>query len=159
VRLLTDKGREKEFEFDEVFGLEATQEQVQWMHYGLGVGKSRVAPGPLVCHRPAQVYAEVSPLVTSVLDGYNVCIFAYGQTGSGKTFTMNGPPDNRFVLENVLPTTFAMNRVCNSVRARNIHNSLLSCHVRGVNTRALDELFTRCQSRRGEWNDSIMVML
>uniref|UniRef100_R7W147 Kinesin-4 n=1 Tax=Aegilops tauschii TaxID=37682 RepID=R7W147_AEGTA len=31
------------------------------------------------------------PLVRSVLDGYNVCIFAYGQTGSGKTFTMSGP--------------------------------------------------------------------
>jgi len=28
--------------------------------------------------------------VTSVLDGYNVCIFAYGQTGSGKTYTMEG---------------------------------------------------------------------
>lgn len=25
------------------------------------------------------VYAEVSPLVVSVLDGYNACIFAYGQ--------------------------------------------------------------------------------
>jgi len=30
----------------------------------------------------------VKPLVTSCMDGYNVCIFAYGQTGSGKTFTM-----------------------------------------------------------------------
>ena len=39
------------------------------------------------------VYSEVSALVTSVLDGFNVCIFAYGQTGSGKTFTMTGPDD------------------------------------------------------------------
>ncbi|XP_047259368.1 kinesin-like protein KIN-14L, partial [Capsicum annuum] len=31
------------------------------------------------------------PLVRSVMDGYNVCIFAYGQTGSGKTYTMSGP--------------------------------------------------------------------
>lgn len=30
----------------------------------------------------AEVYAEVSPLVTSVLDGYRVCIFAYGQVGT-----------------------------------------------------------------------------
>jgi len=34
------------------------------------------------------VFGEVEALVTSVLDGYNVCIFAYGQTGSGKTFSM-----------------------------------------------------------------------
>lgn len=34
------------------------------------------------------VYDELSPLVTSVLDGFNVCVMAYGQTGSGKTYTM-----------------------------------------------------------------------
>lgn len=27
------------------------------------------------------MYAEVSPIVVSVLDGYNACIFAYGQVG------------------------------------------------------------------------------
>ncbi|KAK6143883.1 hypothetical protein DH2020_024231 [Rehmannia glutinosa] len=36
-----------------------------------------------------EVFADTQPLIRSVLDGYNVCIFAYGQTGSGKTFTMN----------------------------------------------------------------------
>ena len=39
-----------------------------------------------------KVYEETNPLVQSVCDGYNVCIFAYGQTGSGKTFTMMGSP-------------------------------------------------------------------
>ena len=28
--------------------------------------------------------------MTSVIDGFNVCIFAYGPTGTGKTFTMMG---------------------------------------------------------------------
>uniref|UniRef100_A0A161ZPF1 Kinesin motor domain-containing protein n=1 Tax=Daucus carota subsp. sativus TaxID=79200 RepID=A0A161ZPF1_DAUCS len=37
------------------------------------------------------VYSDTRPLIRSVLDGYNVCIFAYGQTGSGKTYTMIGP--------------------------------------------------------------------
>ena len=36
------------------------------------------------------VFDEVKPLLTSLLDGYNVCIVAYGQTGSGKTHTMLG---------------------------------------------------------------------
>ncbi|XP_059641978.1 kinesin-like protein KIN-14K [Cornus florida] len=39
----------------------------------------------------ADVFSDTQPLIQSVLDGYNVCIFAYGQTGSGKTYTMTGP--------------------------------------------------------------------
>ncbi|XP_052744829.1 kinesin-like protein Klp68D [Bicyclus anynana] len=49
------------------------------------------------------IYDEmVRPLVASVLDGFNGCVFAYGQTGTGKTHTMQGTPEH----EGVVPRAF-----------------------------------------------------
>ncbi|KAJ7560229.1 hypothetical protein O6H91_04G119000 [Diphasiastrum complanatum] len=56
----------------------------------------------------AEVFAETAPVVISVLDGYNVCIFAYGQTGTGKTFTMEGTPSNRGVNYRTLQELFSI---------------------------------------------------
>eukprot|EP00752_Nemacystus_decipiens_P008634 g7710.t1 len=97
IEMVNERGKRKAWAFDQVFGLETRQETV---------------------------YAEVSPLVVSVLDGYNACIFAYGQTGTGKTHTMMGPPSDR-----------------------------------GVNARALGDLFTRSAARRGEVDDTITLSI
>jgi len=73
VKNLKDKtlelqvGKEEDvnnFEFDRVFGPDATQEEI--------------------------FDAAGRQLVKDVLDGYNATLFAYGQTGSGKTYTMEG---------------------------------------------------------------------
>ena len=55
----------------------------------------------------ATVFSEVQPLVTSVLDGFNVCVFAYGQTGSGKTHTMEGSAQDRGISFRTLAELFS----------------------------------------------------
>lgn len=56
------------------------------------------------------MFKEVEGLITSAIDGYNVCIFAYGQTGSGKTFTMEGIDSNRGVNYRSLETLFNLRK-------------------------------------------------
>ncbi|KAK8767841.1 hypothetical protein V5799_005378 [Amblyomma americanum] len=65
----------------------------------------RVFPGAA---SQATVYAEVSELVQSTLDGYNVCIFAYGQTGAGKTHSMEGDEEgeHRGIIPRALHQVF-----------------------------------------------------
>ncbi|XP_021288634.1 kinesin-like protein KIN-14Q [Herrania umbratica] len=56
----------------------------------------------------ADVFQDTAPFATSVLDGYNVCIFAYGQTGTGKPFTMEGTKEARGVDFRTLVELFHM---------------------------------------------------
>ncbi|XP_058098316.1 kinesin-like protein KIN-14Q isoform X2 [Magnolia sinica] len=58
----------------------------------------------------ADVFEDTAPFATSVLDGFNVCIFAYGQTGTGKTFTMEGTEVARGVNYRTLEELFRIIR-------------------------------------------------
>ena len=104
---VTRKGRKHTFDFDHAFGPAASN---------------------------GDVYSEVSGLITSVLDGFNVCIFAYGQTGTGKTFTMMGPDGGV--------------RACPDPA------------LAGLNQRALDDLFSTVAERSsgfGAWSITVSV--
>ena len=41
----------------------------------------------------SDVFTSIQPLVDSIVEGYNVCLFAYGQIGSGKSYTIMGKCD------------------------------------------------------------------
>lgn len=62
----------------------------------------------MFCIYVADVFEDTAPLATSVLDGYNVCIFAYGQTGTGKTYTMEGTEEARGVNYRTLEELFCI---------------------------------------------------
>ncbi|XP_072403827.1 kinesin-like protein KIFC3 isoform X2 [Chiloscyllium punctatum] len=79
VLYVTHRGKTTMFELDKVFQPHALQ---------------------------AEVFQEVQALITSCIDGYNVCIFAYGQTGSGKTYTMEGSPEDPGINQRALRLLF-----------------------------------------------------
>ena len=97
----SEKKTAHQFEFEQVFQTESTQEQV---------------------------FGEVSDLVTSVMDGYNVCIFAYGQTGSGKTYTMQGSKEDPGVNIRALDKLFSVAAERDVDTEYNIRISLLEIY-------------------------------
>ncbi|XP_057567225.1 kinesin-like protein KIFC3 isoform X4 [Hippopotamus amphibius kiboko] len=77
---LLHKGKPVSFELDKVFSPQASQQDV---------------------------FQEVQALITSCIDGFNVCIFAYGQTGAGKTYTMEGTHENPGINQRALQLLFS----------------------------------------------------
>ncbi|CAL0320978.1 unnamed protein product [Lupinus luteus] len=74
------------------------------------------------------VFAQTKPIVTSVLDGFNVCIFAYGQTGTGKTFTMEGTPEHRGVNYRTLEELFRLTEERHGITKYELRVSMLEVY-------------------------------
>lgn len=82
----TETQKNYHFSFDRVFGHQASQQEVNMNQPDRCFLISEEKKTIFIF----QIFDEISLLVQSALDGYNVCCFAYGQTGSGKTYTMEG---------------------------------------------------------------------
>lgn len=99
--LVEANGKASSFQYDRVFAPSSSQEEV---------------------------FEETEPLIVSVLDGYNVCIFAYGQTGSGKTHTMQGYGSNPGVNVRALSSLFDLARQRSDVTTYRISVSLMEIY-------------------------------
>ena len=62
ISLVNVHGKKMEFEFDKIYDQKVSQ---------------------------SDIFENTKPIITSAVDGYNVCIIAYGQTGSGKSHCIN----------------------------------------------------------------------
>ncbi|CAH9073699.1 unnamed protein product [Cuscuta epithymum] len=113
IQIVSSDSTRKQFRFDHVFKPEDGQEAV---------------------------FAETMPIVTSVLDGFNVCIFAYGQTGTGKTFTMEGTPENRGVNYRTLEKLFSSAKQRSSIMKFELFVSMLEVY----NDKIRDLLIEKC---------------
>ncbi|KAF3776092.1 Kinesin-4 [Nymphaea thermarum] len=142
--LKQQKDQPKTFQFNKVFGPTSTQ-----------VPSVHIAPVlDYIKYDSLQiddVYMDTQPLIRSVMDGYNVCIFAYGQTGSGKTYTM----------------VYSFSHICLAVSSYSVliswstecGTSTSSWKDLGINYKALDDLFKISQERKDYVKYEVQVQM
>jgi len=105
----------------------------------------------------------MQPLIRSVLDGYNVCIFAYGQTGSGKTYTM---VKQKLDISVKVEKQFLLLFITKICKISELHHSCfqtgpkdLTDKNQGVNYRALGDLFLLAEQRKDTFCYSVAVQM
>jgi len=98
IRITNKKGESKAFTFDYVYDASTTQR----FFYD----------------------NSCSPLIDSVLEGFNATIFAYGQTGCGKSFSMQGC-NNPKELRGVIPNAFE--HIFDEINAADDREFLVRC--------------------------------
>ncbi|KAL0962367.1 hypothetical protein UPYG_G00339170 [Umbra pygmaea] len=102
------------------------------------------------CTSQKDVFEEISLLVQSALDGYNVCCFAYGQTGSGKTFTMEG--EDRDDMHGVIPRSVRkIFRAAEALSEQGWQYTFTASFVEIYNETLRDLLYTGKSSKRPEY--------
>lgn len=111
------------------------------------------------------VFEEVAPLVSSVMDGFNACIFAYGQTGSGKTHTMEGTESEPGIYIRTLNQLFVLRDSKDAIVEARIRVSVLEVYnekVRdllssGSSDGPRDSLALRLASAGGRGRSAVVV--
>ncbi|XP_068431588.1 kinesin-like protein KIFC1 [Clinocottus analis] len=97
-----------------------------------------------------EVFEEISLLVQSALDGYNVCCFAYGQTGSGKTYTMEGDEfdESRGVIPRAVKQIF---NAAENLKAQGWEFTFTASFVEIYNESLRDLIYSGKASKRPEY--------
>eukprot|EP00941_MAST-03F_sp_MAST-3F-sp1_P004640 g4640.t1 len=129
------KRRKKTWEFDHVYNMESTT---------------------------TNIFEEIRPLVTSVMDGFNVCIFAYGQTGAGKTYTMEGNAQDEGIYWRALGHLFDLGVERSKNWNCEVRMSLLEIYnekIRDLLTEAKDDLSIRVTKNEGNYVEGLSMPL